>query len=441
MATYSRKHSLLGLPIEVLTMIFGSVPSPKALRGVVLSCKHLRDVILANQPAISYLMIRTVFNDEQLSIAVARDAAENATWRQLLDPTLFTKEMADGYEQKIIDFCEEYIGRPGAWPLPLQQNVTLEMANRLIRFRDTASMIADFYGLSIGGCYRQVNAGVDQFVSGRNAKYDPAQDAPMTDTEKWRVEKVLHIIDIIRFLFPLTPDGETLEERIEGGDNDLAFVRFWQYFAPWENEQASTIMEWFTYSIKSALKSRFFSGTVHGRQSPDRSSSLVMLIGINGMMPLIFSEQVDHALYQKIVKEYRRRFVSNRYRRKISINSRAYFGRPNHLESKWVKLSELDWQKFEVTGEDSGPRDIWMYGLDWKHERIFWSRLRKYLLFDDVGIMEFKLAKFWDRKRIDRRFTETMRFPSYRRMLNESRRNELLLSRNSCKTDTHDFVF
>ncbi|KAI1635187.1 hypothetical protein F4809DRAFT_664517 [Biscogniauxia mediterranea] len=441
MAPHSHKYSLLGLPIEVLTMVFGSVPSPKELRGVFLSCKHLRDVVLANQHAISYLMLRSTFSDEHLSIAVARDAAERATWRQLLNPN-FLKDMAEGYEKKIVDFCEEYIGQPGATPLPLQKDVTLDMANRLVRFRGTASMIADFYGLSFGGCSRQINAGVDQFLSGRDAKYDPALDMPMSQTERWRVEKVLYIIEMVRFLFPIAPHGKTRPEQIESGDNDMAFIRFWQYFAPWENEQASTIMQWFTYSVKSVLKSRFFSRTVYSRRSHDRSSSIVFLIGINGMLPILLSENVDLSLYQKIIKDYECPLVNEDYRRRISTRDRAYFNHPNHLGSKWVRLNELNYyKKFEVAGEENGPRDVWMYNLSWHHERVFWGRLRKYLRFDKVGAVEMKMAMFWDRSRLDRRFTKPTRFPTYKQMLRESERNEILLSDDICKTDAHDYVF
>ncbi|KAI5920653.1 hypothetical protein F4810DRAFT_407423 [Camillea tinctor] len=423
MATKSTRLSLVGLPVEVLTMIFGFVPNPNDFTGAALSCQYLYKVILRNEHAICNHMLKSQFTNEQISIVVARYVAENVPWRQILHTDLFHHSQQAGYEGKIVEFCEQYIGRPGVTPRLPQQYVTFELAIKLLKFHDIVRRIATKFSHAVGGTAYEPSAMSHEFYRGQGAKPNPRWDIPVTETERWRIEKAIYIIDMVAHLFPLKIRDPRRNAFNGHGDDDTFFNLFWLYFAPWESRQVKVVSNWLRVCIKRGLSESLLERISRAPGCyPDFRMNLIMIMGIEGISPLIFQDRNMDA-YKKVLTDFRTQLGRGMCRNSVHAGDHLWYKRPRNAPSELFPLSIFNYEPYQVVGGDTGPRDVWLCLLPFTRERTSWHRMRRLIGVDYLGRTKLEMALFWDRESIDRRFqlSGVPCFPTHEEMLAESK--------------------
>ncbi|KAI5920651.1 hypothetical protein F4810DRAFT_713337 [Camillea tinctor] len=418
----STRSVLVRLPREILTMIFSHVDNPSQLRGVVLACKDLHAAVIGNQTAISFSMIRRHNDEEWMHMAMARYAAATAPWKQPLEPSLWTRALSSTYQEKIDRFCEDHL--QSQTPL-LQQNSTLAMAHSILSFQSAVAKISGFYGNAI--------ANPILYAAGRDA--DPNmmanvnlpmfEQAPMTETERIRVEKALYIIELIRYLFPLHVG---IQRQYQSRSNaDWLFNRFWRCFAPWENRQVDLMVRWMQTSLKRALKGDHFKRVVYREDllPHDRRVEAIIVLGIEKMVPIVMRGRgfKSRVVQESLDKQYSG-FLYNHFRWHIEADERAWFNQDAIRGTNTGLIRDCNYLQYNE--KDCGPRDAWLYSLTWVRPRgALRAPLRKFLFNDHYGVMFLCLSMFWDRERLDRTYLGL--FPSHKDMIqpNANRRISL----------------
>ncbi|KAI0599452.1 hypothetical protein F4775DRAFT_600258 [Biscogniauxia sp. FL1348] len=423
MEASSSKRTLITLPREIQSMIFSLVAKPSELRGVALACKSLHAAVIGNRSYISFLMIRRELGEEALPMAMARYAAATAPWKQPFRRSEWTREMEKTYEDKIVAFCEKHIRRQAGQPLLLQKDSTLSMAHNLLAFQSAVAKLSEFYGHSISDA--------EKYCAGRNADVNTVNPVnnvvahiPMTRTERMRVEKALYIIELVRHLFPLSANGAM--RYAARSNKDRIFNRFWRYFAPWENHQVYWLAKWIETSMKSAFRGDYFKRIVYREDllPHDHRTEALIVLGVEAMVPIVIRGSYKSSFFRQSLDRYHGGLIHHDFRWHIEADERVYFNRDAIYESNHGLLRDCNYLRYEV-GQDSGPRDAWMYNLPWiRPEGDLGGELRDLSLNAREYIL-FHLSVFWDRERLDRTFLGA--FPTHDQMVSAAEQTHVYL--------------
>ncbi|KAI1736462.1 hypothetical protein F4680DRAFT_469093 [Xylaria scruposa] len=214
---------VLGLPVEVNMNVlsFALLNSSKDILNLMLSCKVMYSIFKHNRTSI-LLAFLSQMDPKELAIATAHYHATIALWTFPKDLEPISKDQTD-YVRKIAEFCERHLSKQGTELRVPFHEFTLPMVAHI---RDIHFTI------------RRIATEVTPKIICSTKEWPSPSPVEMT-----RISKSLYIMDLVGLLLLKTPFTVEQHESSDMSKRDLAFSKFWSYFAPWETEQVAIVFE------------------------------------------------------------------------------------------------------------------------------------------------------------------------------------------------------